>query len=153
MDFNKRLDELIGSDTRRSAADKAGYAPSTISRQLERGYLRPETVIALTRAYERSPVTGLIETEYVHPHELEVPAVEEALKLATNQQLLDEVLRRSDAEARYLFGGDEDTIGLAEDAAVFELPTGNVDQMPYGAVADTSPDEDELRAQEDGDAD
>lgn len=133
MNFNDWLDQLIGTDTRGTAANKAGYAPSTISRQLDRGHLRPETVIALCRAYGRSPVAGLIETGYIHPHEVEGPEVEEALDRATNQQLLDAIMRRSDPEARYLFGADEDTIGLADGAEVFELPTSDVEPLPYAA--------------------
>lgn len=156
MNFNDWLDQLIGTDTRGTAANKAGYAPSTISRQLDRGHLRPETVISLCRAYDRSPVAGLIETGYIHPHEVEGPEVEEALDRATNQQLLDAIMRRSDPEARYLFGADEDTIGLADGAEVFELPTSGVDAGSYdGTVkdfdwsqphaADSSPNEQEER--------
>lgn len=133
MNISQWLDNLIGSDTRGTAASKAGYAPSTISRQLERGHLRPETVIALCRAYDRSPITGLIETGYIHAHEVDAPEVAAALNRATNQQLLDEVVRRSDPEARYLFGEDEETIGLADDADVFELPSDNVQSGGYAA--------------------
>ena len=133
MNISQWLDNLIGSDARGTAANKAGYAPSTISRQLERGHLRPETVIALCRAYDRSPITGLIETGYIHAHEVDAPEVAAALNRATNQQLLDEVVRRSDPEARYLFGEDEETIGLADDADVFELPSDNVQAGGYAA--------------------
>lgn len=149
MEFETWLDELIGEDTRRTAASKADYSQSTISRQLDRGYLRPEMVIALCRAYDRSPVTGLIETGYIERWEAEGVAIPYALEEATNQQLLDEILRRSDPEARTLFGADEDTIGLAEDATVFELPVTHVgtvedddgEVMPFDAVADSSPEE------------
>lgn len=153
MNFETWLTDLIGDDTRRTASTKAGMAESTLSRQLSRGKLSPEMVIALCRAYNRSPVTGLIETGYIYPHEIEGPGVAAALDRATNQELLDAVMRRSDPEARYLFGGDDDTIGLAEDATVFDLPPANVTPVPYDAVADSSPDEDALRESEEGDAD
>ena len=140
MNFNEWIDSLIGTDTRGTAANKAGYAPSTISRQLDRGHLRPETVIALCRAYDRSPIAGLIETGYVHSHEVDAPEIAEALTRATNQQLLDEILRRSDPEARYLFGDDDDTIGLADGAEVFELPGSNVVPGSYdGTVQEWDP--------------
>lgn len=122
MDFEAWLDDLISTETRAIAAKKAGYAQSTISRQLGRGYLRPETVIALCRAYGRSPVTGLIETGYLHDYEVNAPAIDIALHNATNQQLLDEIMRRSDPEARTLFGADDDTIGLDPDAQVIDFP-------------------------------
>ena len=95
MNFETWLTDLIGEDTRATASKKADYAQSTISRQLSRGYLRPETVIALCRAYDRSPVSGLIETEYINDYELHGPDVEVALHEATNEQLLDCLLYTS----------------------------------------------------------
>ena len=150
MNFETWLDNLIGDDTRATASKKADYAQSTISRQLSRGYLRPETVIALCRAYDRSPVSGLIETEYINDYELHGPDVEVALHEATNEQLLDEIMRRSDPQARYLFGneGDEDTVGLAPHLTPVSEPD---DSMPLGAVAYSVPDEDAERNDVDDD--
>ena len=146
MNFETWLDDLIQPDSRRTAAGKADYSQSTLSRQLDRGYLRPEMVIALCRAYGRSPVAGLVETGYIESYETEGVSVPFALEQATNRQILDEIMRRSDPEARHLFGADEDTIGLADDAEVFELPNRNVrpvsdDEVPFDAVADSSPEE------------
>lgn len=148
------LAELIGTDSMRTASQKTEYAQTTISRQLSRGHLSPEMVIALCRAYDRSPVTGLIETGYINDFELQGPDVEVALREATNEQLLDEIMRRSDPEARYLFGNDtdDDVIGLAphltpvsdasaslhddeDDGTVMEWD----DSIPH--AADSSPDE------------
>lgn len=116
MNYEAWLDELIAGDTRATAAKKAGYAQSTLSRQLERDYLRPEMVIALCRGYGRSPVTGLIETGYLQKWETEGVSVPYALEQATNKQILDEIMRRSDPEARELFGGaghENEVVGLA----------------------------------------
>lgn len=147
------LAELIGTDSMRTASQKTDYAQTTISRQLSRGHLSPEMVIALCRAYDRSPVAGLIETGYINDYELHGPDVEVALREATNEQLLDEIMRRSDPQARYLFGneGDEDTIGLAPHltpvsgahASLQDEDDGTVmdwdDSIPH--AADSSPDE------------
>lgn len=144
MNFETWLTELIGEDTRRTASSKAGMAESTLSRQLSRGHLSPEMIISLCRAYDRSPVTGLIETGYINDFELQGPDVEVALREATNEQLLNEIMRRSDPEARYLFGndGDEETIGLAPHLT----PVSEVDDsMPLSAVAYSGPDEDAER--------
>lgn len=152
------LAELIGTDSMRTASQKTEYAQTTISRQLSRGHLSPEMVIALCRAYDRSPVSGLIETGYINDYELHGPDVEIALREATNEQLLDEIMRRSDPQARYLFGneGDEETIGLAphltpvsdghdslpddDDGVVREF-----DYEPGEYAADSSPNEQEER--------
>lgn len=124
MDIESWLNELTGGATRRAIADKTGYAQSTLSRQLDRGSLRPEMVIALCRGYDRSPVAGLIETGYLRKWETEGVSIPYALEQATNQQLLDEILRRSDPEARELFGADENTVGLAPEFRVVEdIPT------------------------------
>lgn len=145
MNFETWLDNLIGDDTRATASKKADYAQSTISRQLSRGYLRPETVIALCRAYDRSPVSGLIETEYINDYELHGPDVEIALHEATNEQLLDEIMRRSDPQARYLFGneGDEEIIGLAPHLTPVSGPSGSLHDDDDGVVRefDYSPGE------------
>lgn len=157
MNFETWLDNLIGDDTRATASKKADYAQSTISRQLSRGYLRPETVIALCRAYDRSPVSGLIETGYINDYELHGPDVEVALREATNEQLLDEIMRRSDPQARYLFGneGDDDVIGLAPHltpvsdapASIHDEDDGTVRDFDWTIphAADSSPDEDAIR--------
>lgn len=143
MNFESWLNGLIGDDTRATASKKADYAQSTISRQLSRGYLRPETVIALCRAYDRSPVAGLIETGYIKEWEIHGPDIDIALREATNEQLLDEIMRRSDPQARYLFGNDggDDAIGLAPHLA----PVEDMDEMPERAVAYNGPDEDAER--------
>lgn len=146
MNFETWLDNLIGDDTRAIASKKADYAQSTISRQLSRGHLRPETVIALCRAYDRSPVAGLIETGYINDFEIHGPDIEVALREATNEQLLAEIMRRSDPQARYLFGndGDDGAIGLAPHLEPVPDDDGTVREFAYDPseyAADSSPDE------------
>lgn len=114
MNFESWLDTLIAPETRAMAAKRAGYAQSTISRQLDRGHLRPEMVIALCRAYDRSPVDGLVETGYLFPHEIHGVGVEQALDMATNQQVLALIERRItvDDDRDFRAGGDSNVIGL-----------------------------------------
>lgn len=122
--FSEWLKALAGDDTQKVIAKKAGLVESTLSRQLSRGTFRPEMVIALCRGYDRSPVTGLIETGYLQEWETEDVGIPYALQKATNKQILDEILRRSDPEAAYLFG---DPTGEAvdydpQDTNVIDLP-------------------------------
>ncbi|MGN5992488.1 hypothetical protein ACP6M7_11485 [Corynebacterium striatum] len=140
------LQDLIGGDSMRTAAQRTDYAQTTISRQLSRGHLSPEMVIALCRAYDRSPVTGLIETGYINDYEVEGVDLAIALHDATNEQLLNEIMRRSDPEARYLFGanGDPEVVDLddASDAAVFDIRPPHVEGLPYAADdSETEPEE------------
>lgn len=154
MDFEAWLDRLTAGATRREIAQKIGMAQSTITRQLSRGRLLPETVMRLCRAYDRSPATGLIETGYLQPWDLEGVSVPYALAHATNQQLLDEILRRSDPEAYELFGAGDD-----DDVVDIDTPGASVSDLadrrattPVVAdgdedafAADSSPDEREER--------
>lgn len=144
------LEELVTPDSLRTAATKADIPVSTLSRQQDK--LPAEMVIALCRAYDRSPVQGLIETGYINDYEVEGPDVAIALDKATNQQLLDQIMKRSDPHARYLFGGDEETIGLSphltavSDAA--DMNDGTVRDFNYAPeeyAADSSVDETEAR--------
>ena len=144
------LEELVNPDSLRTAATKADIPVSTLSRQQDK--LPAEMVIALCRAYDRSPVQGLIETGYINDYEVQGPDVAIALSKATNQQLLDEIMKRSDPQARYLFGGDEDTIGLSPQLSAVsdadDMNDGTVREFDYAPdeyAADSSEDELEAR--------
>lgn len=148
MEHNEWIEQLIGNDSIRTAATKVRTNGSTITRQLQRGGLSPEMVIALCRAYDHPTVEGLVETGYLYPHEVETPGVNLVLPKATNRQLLEEINRRSDPEARRLFTNtdDHDVIDIDEDAEVFDFPQRNVPPqwdgvgIPDDAVADSSPE-------------
>lgn len=131
MDHKEWLDQLIGSDSFRTAAAKIGVDQSTLSRQLtRRGTLSPENVIALARAYGRRAGDELVVTGYLTTEDIEGVGVDRALRAATNKQLLDEVEQRMDA-------------GIG---AVFGEPVGSVtpdrDELHLRAVADSSERED-----------
>ena len=141
---------LIDGDSMRSASEKAGYAQTTISRQLEKNSLSPEMVIALCRAYGRSPVDGLVETGYLYPHEI-TGAIRTMLHQAKNRDILDEINRRSDPESDRLFARGDNYINPAPDAPWPEVD--NITRIPgpralggesfdyENAAADGAPDE------------
>ncbi|WP_288801768.1 hypothetical protein [uncultured Corynebacterium sp.] len=153
MEHNEWIDRLIAQDSYRTAAGRIGTNGSTITRQLQRGALSPEMVIALCRAYDHPAVEGLVETGYLYPHEVKTPGVNLVLPKATNRQLLEEINRRSDPEARHLFTAtdDSDVVDLDEDAAVFEFPgkpatdvsSDSYDPLKHAGYS--GPDEDALR--------
>lgn len=144
MEHKQWIEDLLSGDSMRQASQKVGYAQTTLQRQVDRDRLSPEMVISLCRAYDYPAVEGLVETGYLYPHEVETPGVNLVLPKATNRQLLEEINRRSDPEARRLFTAtdDHDVVDLDEDAAVFEFPEKPVspawdsdDTMPEDAVA------------------
>ncbi|MDV2477415.1 transcriptional regulator [Rhodococcus zopfii] len=94
MDHRQWLEKLINGDSYRTAARKIGIDQSTITKQLSRGGIRPENVIAFARAYGRKAADELVATGYLKRSDVEGLGVEEALKRATNLQLLTEIDRR-----------------------------------------------------------
>lgn len=137
MDFRTWITDLIGDDTLRAASQKIGLAHSTITRQLSRNTLTAPAVIALCRAYGRKPVDGLVETGYLQPWEIEGVGIDAAIDQATNKQLLDGIMRRSDPESRYLFGLDDDVINPKMD------DRNNVVDLRPDTPDDTTPDQGE----------
>lgn len=134
MDIIEWYNDLTDRATTRSAGERIGVSHTTLGRQMRNGELSAEIVIGLCRAYGRSPITGLIETGFVFDHETEGVGVDYALDKATNKQLLDAILRRSDPEAHELFGA-------ASNPQVVDI----VEDVPSGlyAVADSSDEEEE----------
>ena len=94
MDMKEWIASLPGSPRPTPAAKAAGIDPSTISRQLKRGRLSAENVIILCRCFGKSPLDGLAETGYILHTDIEGVSVDEALEIATNKQIRDEVIRR-----------------------------------------------------------
>lgn len=167
MDIEEWFNELTGKASLRDAASRAGSTKSTLSRQIDKGRLSPEMVISLCRAYNRSPITGLIETGYIQPWETQGVSIPYALEQATNQQILDEIIRRSDPEARKLFTNETypQAVDLPTTLTKSNKTTPDVSPEFYddGTVrpfdhsiphaADSSPDEDKLRWKEENPGD
>lgn len=133
MDMKDWIASLPGSPLPTQAAEASGIDRSTISRQLKRGQLSAENVIAICHAFRKSAVDGLIETGYLTPDDLEGAGIVEALAQATNQQIVDEISKRLAVGTGDLF---------TQDAEVVEFP--NPDTWKPGEyVADSSPEEPE----------
>ncbi|MBP2333348.1 hypothetical protein [Corynebacterium freneyi] len=88
-------DDLTSHTPRKAAAERAGIPTSTLNLQYSKGTLRPETVIALARAYGQNPVAALIATGYLDAEESGASiSPEHALQIAPDQAFLDEIARR-----------------------------------------------------------
>lgn len=147
------FEKLTQNASGRAAADLADIAPATMNRQLARNALSAETVIALARAYGRSPVRALLETGYLLPEETGMPSPEELLRSLSDQQVIADVARRIDSEPAHWVGtfdevverGSTPRLTPVSDASA-SLPDeddGTVmewdDSIPH--AADSSPDE------------
>lgn len=94
MEMKAWISTLPGSPLPTQAAEAAGIDRSTMSRQLKRGNLSAENVIALCRAFGKSPADGLVETGHLERSDFDGAGVVDALSEATNQQILDEITKR-----------------------------------------------------------
>lgn len=154
MELQEWLTTLPGSPTVSQAADHSGISKATLLRHAKTGKTTAEFTISISRTYEVNEVESLLALGFISRSAIDEYGVNAALEGATNQQLLDEIMRRSDPKARYLFGnkGDDDVIGLAphltpvsdahdslhddeDDGTVMEWD----DSIPH--AADSSPDE------------
>lgn len=131
----------LTDDSQNEAARRAGIPERTLYNQLGKGSLSVENVLKLAEAYDLHPIRALIDTCNVDPRWENVEDVKAALKAATPQELANEMLDRLEqAEASGTTVDDE------FNTPVDELARRREEQSEWGdAVADGSPDEDELR--------
>ncbi len=85
---------------------------TTLMRQIDRGEIPAENVIALARAHGVNAIDALVDLGYLLPEEVALAGVPTALGHATNGQILEEIHRRVDPEAVRVLrgGGDPDVI-------------------------------------------
>lgn len=145
MEHTEWMKRVTRGDSYRRVAELAGVNDRTLANQMRAGELRPELVIKIAEAYEESPVIALVDLGFMSSRWITEPGVVTALSRATDEELTDELLRR---------------LRLIEDEPVDELARrrsnthqSSVEGVPYGAVADSSVDEDALRAEQEGDVD
>lgn len=150
------LQGLMDGQTQQEAADRAGISKSNFTRWKQGARADPDFVVKIARSYGTNVLKALLEAEFITEQEAGLRTVQlggPGLQQATNQQILDEIMRRSDPEARALFtaAGDPDTVDIDDEAEVYDLDSRRRDEMPDTAVAYGGPDEDRIREEMDGD--
>lgn len=101
MTHEKWLAQATNGAAPTTAARKADLPASTITRQLERGYLSAEVVIKIARAYKAPVVDALMQCGIITEKEADIRRALEDGKLLTeanDQDLLWELLRRVDED-------------------------------------------------------
>lgn len=94
MDLNTWIAEITGGTTPQEIATAADLPVRTVQHQLSTGRMSLENRILIGVAYGHHPLRTLIEWEVVNPEWERIPDIDAALRLATEDQLADEVLRR-----------------------------------------------------------
>ncbi|WP_408911829.1 hypothetical protein ACKFRJ_10810 [Corynebacterium kefirresidentii] len=140
------MNSTTGNESVRATALKAGLAQRTLANQIEKEHISAENVIAIAIAYGAHPVRALVDTGYLDEKYARTVDPLTALRSITEDQLADEVLRRMKRGLKT----DEFTTDINEvetrrrskQQKPVSIPD---DVMPVSAVADDSPDEDEMR--------
>lgn len=143
----KWFGELTGHASGRAAAEQAGISPATMNRQIAREHFTAETVISLARAYGRSPVLALLETDFILAEEAGGLTPEELARSLSDQQIIAETARRIDNEPSHWTGTFNDVIERddLEERRKGSHVSGADDSIPLSAVAYSGPDEDAER--------
>ncbi|MBY4212839.1 hypothetical protein HQO42_14710 [Rhodococcus fascians] len=88
------LDQVIGNDSNRAAADKAGIEQSSLLNRRKRGSITAEDVIAIARAYGHPVVEALVTTGFLTSDEAFESNMRSNLAEASDANLAAEILRR-----------------------------------------------------------
>jgi len=99
MEFGEWL-RKVTDDTIPVIARKVGLSPRTLQYQVRNDIMNIENVVKIAEAYSINPVRELIDLGYISSAWEKVTAIEGALRLATDSQLTDEILRRLEAGSK-----------------------------------------------------
>lgn len=88
------LDQVIGTDSNRAAAEKAGIEQSSLLNRRKRGGITAEDVIAIARAYSQPVVEALVATGFLTSDEAFDSNMRSTLAEASDANLANEILRR-----------------------------------------------------------
>ena len=156
MNINEWLNSLPGSPTVSQAADHAGVSKATFLRHEKNGKTTAEYVTKIARAYDVNEIQSLINLGFIQEAAVMEVAIEKALGLAKNSQLLAEMNKRHDPEARRLYRAEGKPGVIDLDDHRSPDPLSDADDMNDGTVrefdyapeeyaADSSIDETEAR--------
>lgn len=93
MDIHELLAKVT-DDSGRAIAKKVGLPERTVLHQISTGRMPLDNVIKISDAYGYSPIRALIDLGVIDSSWSQVPDIEAALRLASDEQLTDEMLRR-----------------------------------------------------------
>lgn len=101
------ITEIIGDSTYSHAATKAGIDKSAFTRWKKGARADPDFVVKIARAYNANVLEALVAAEFITEAEAKLQEIKVGgitLNDASNQQLLDEIMRRLDSEANRISG-------------------------------------------------
>lgn len=146
MKHTEWLNKISKSDAIHAIAQRAKIVPRTFARQVERGEISAENVIAIAVAYNTHPVRALVDTEYLDEEYARTVDPVSAIRMVSEEQLADEALRRMKLGVKTdVLTNDINEVEARRRSKQQKPVSPPDDVMPVSAVADDSPDEDEMR--------
>ncbi|WP_051905334.1 hypothetical protein [Bifidobacterium actinocoloniiforme] len=95
MNKDEWLAKAMGDDSVNEMATKAGISSATAWRQYNNALgFSAENVILIARAYHKNPISALVAFGYLRPDEPASAGTEQALRDASDDELMDEMARR-----------------------------------------------------------
>lgn len=94
MELNDWIQNVTAEASAQEISSKAGISLRTLQHQLSTGRMSLENKVRIATAFSHHPLRTLVEWGAVDAAWESVPDIEAALRLATDEQLTDEVLRR-----------------------------------------------------------
>lgn len=151
MKHTEWIRKVTQGDSERAIGKKANVPFRTINSQLSRGSLSAENVISVAIGYGVHPVRALVDTGFLDAKYATEIDPASALRLVTEDDLADEVLRRMKlaGEHEAFTTPVDDLAARRRGSPASDVSPGAYD--PERMVADSSPDEDQLRGDDDGD--
>ena len=103
MESMQWLRNTCGTDSVNAIAQKANMTQTTLARQVKRGELTSEAVLAIARGYHAPVLDALVTCNFITTDEAHIKTrptmtVQEALTQATDQQLAQEILNRCNTD-------------------------------------------------------
>ncbi|WP_018296510.1 hypothetical protein [Corynebacterium lubricantis] len=153
MRHSEWLQKASGEASPREIDKVTGISFRTIHDQAKREHITAENIIKIAEGYGHNPVTALIDTGYLEAKWATATDPIAALQAVSEEALADEVLRRMK------HGLETDNLTTPVDELEARrsktIPNSDLKAVPNDPedvphVADESPDEDALRAQEEG---
>ena len=147
MEHTEWAATITKGDAVNAIATKSGIVHRTFARQMERGKISAENVIAIATAYGHHPVGALVDTGYLDEKWAQQIDPAHTLRMVTEDQLADEVLRRMKlGQAHGALDEPIDALAARREAKKSNNPAPTVRNrhqdidMPDDAVADSSPE-------------
>lgn len=88
MDITTWYRHTVGDDSHNQVAKRSGINQSTITRQLARGTLSPETIVPIARAYHADVIGALIIQGLLTPEDVDLASASDTVQAMRREEII-----------------------------------------------------------------